>query len=38
MNKSIHSECKIEGHTMFSRKEAVRVWNELKKVNGGQPG
>lgn len=26
----IVSECKKSGHTMYTRKEAVRVWNELK--------
>lgn len=30
MNKTILSKCRKAGHTMFSRKEAVRVWNELK--------
>jgi len=29
-NKSGLSKCQSEGHTMLSRKEAVRVWNELK--------
>lgn len=29
-NKSSLSKCQSEGHTMLSRKEAVRVWNELK--------
>lgn len=29
-NKGLHSVCKKEGHWMFSRKDAVRVWNEVK--------
>ncbi|MFZ3139147.1 hypothetical protein [Polaromonas sp.] len=29
-NQSVLSGCSKAGHTMHSRKEAVRVWNELK--------
>lgn len=29
-NKGLNSSCKKEGHWMFSRKDAVRVWNEVK--------
>ncbi len=28
-NKGLNSQCKKEGHWMFSRKDAVRVWNEV---------
>ena len=28
-NLSATSACQKEGHTMFTRKEAVRSWNEL---------
>lgn len=30
MNKTVLSDCQKSGHTMGSRKEAVRVWNESK--------
>lgn len=29
-NKSTIGSCQKMGHTMFTRKEAIRVWNELK--------
>lgn len=29
-NCSISSACQKEGHTMYTRKEAVRCWNELE--------
>lgn len=29
-NKGLNSQCKKEGHWMFSKKDAVRVWNEVK--------
>ena len=27
---TVASICKTEGHTMFTRKDAVQVWNNLK--------
>lgn len=33
-NKTLHSRCKAIGHPMFTKSEAIQVWNDIPKSTG----